>query len=261
MSVRVSLLMLAVSVLLMAGVALMEFLSVEEKTPAAQDTSAEPAAAVEETTAKPGRFNVGEKLDLKDEPRQERASGPPEPAPPEGSAPMRRGIEPLPVSDADWPLPTVEELAQIREEPRYFDPDPGAVMFLTIEALGLYGVPVFDSYSEEVLNWGAMHVPDTAYPWDDADEKNVFIAGHRTGLPQTDGRLLFFELDNLVAGDTIYLEDRGGNAYRYRVTELFRVGPYDGWVADTLAGRDLLTLQTCTYPTFEERLILRADRG
>jgi sortase (surface protein transpeptidase) len=25
-------------------------------------------------------------------------------------------------------------------------------------------------------------------------------------------------------------------------------------------GRDLLTLQTCTYPTFEDRLIVQADR-
>jgi hypothetical protein len=105
------------------------------------------------------------------------ATAPPEPAE-EGSAPMRSGIEPLPVSDADWPLPTVEELAQTREEPRYFDPHPGAVMFLTIEAIGLYEVPIFDSYSEEVLDWGGMHVPDTAYPWDGEDEKNVFIAGH-----------------------------------------------------------------------------------
>ena len=134
-------------------------------------------------------------------------------------------------------------------------------MTLTIEALGLYDVPVLDSFDEDVLNRGAMHIPDTAYPRDSSDQKNVFIAGHRVGLPGADGRLLFFALDQLNPNDEIDLKDRDGNTYKYRVAETFKVGPNDAWVADTLVGRDLLTLQTCTYPTFEDRLIVRADRA
>ena len=88
----------------------------------------------------------------------------------------------------------------------------------------------------------------------------MFLAGHRTGVPGTNGRLLLFELDELSSGDRIVLTDGVGRSYEYSVTELFRVEPQDGWVADTLVGRDLLTLQTCTYPTFEDRLIVRADR-
>ncbi len=134
-------------------------------------------------------------------------------------------------------------------------------MTLTIEPLELYDVPAIDSYNEEVLSQGVMHIPDTAFPWDRSNQKNVFLAGHRVGLPGTDGRLLFFNLDQLKSGDTIVLKDRSGNAYKYRVTDIFKVEPHDAWVADTLVGRDLLTLQTCTYPTFEDRLIVRADRA
>lgn len=31
------------------------------------------------------------------------------------------------------------------------------------------------------------------------------------------------------------------------------------WAVDPVRGRDMVTLQTCTYPTFENRLIVRAD--
>jgi sortase A len=133
-------------------------------------------------------------------------------------------------------------------------------MTLTIEALGLYEVPIIDEYSEEALGRGVIHVPDTAYPWDDSDQKNVFLAGHRIGVPGTNGRLLLFELDELSSGDSIVLKDGADRAYEYSVTDVFRVEPYDTWVADTLVDRDLLTLQTCTYPTFEDRLIVQADR-
>ncbi len=178
----------------------------------------------------------------------------------EDSASRRSNLESLPVSNAaDWTTPSREELSRV-DEPRYFDPEPDATMTLTIEALGLYDVPVIDSNSEEALGRGVIHVPDTAYPWDGSDQKNVFLAGHRTGVPGTNGRLLFFDLDELSSGDKIVLKDREGRSYEYSVTELFKVEPQDAWVADTLVGRDLLTLQTCTYPTFEDRLIVRADR-
>ena len=84
-------------------------------------------------------------------------------------------------------------------------------------------------------------------------------APHRR--PGEDSRLLFFELDELREGDEIDLEDLSGNAYRYRVEELFRVGPYDAWVADRGVDRGLLTLQSCTYPDFEDRIVVRADRS
>jgi sortase A len=45
------------------------------------------------------------------------------------------------------------------------------------------------------------------------------------------------------------------------VIESFEVAPFDRWVTGRVRGRDLLTLQTCTpIPTFEKRLIVRAER-
>ncbi len=57
------------------------------------------------------------------------------------------------------------------------------------------------------------------------------------------------------------LEDRTGRSYEYRVSETFLADPTDSWVMGQVRGRDMLTLQTCTpIPTFEKRLIIRADR-
>ena len=38
------------------------------------------------------------------------------------------------------------------------------------------------------------------------------------------------------------------------VIESFEVGPFDSWVTGRVRGRDLLTLQTCTYPHLREAL-------
>ncbi len=40
---------------------------------------------------------------------------------------------------------------------------------------------------------------------------------------------------------------------------MFVVGPDAEWVADPMRDRDIPTLQTCTYPDEENRLIVRAD--
>ena len=54
-------------------------------------------------------------------------------------------------------------------------------MSLTIEALGLYDMPVVSSYGYETLDRGLMHEPDTPLPWDRGAQRNVFIAGHSPG--------------------------------------------------------------------------------
>jgi sortase A len=65
----------------------------------------------------------------------------------------------------------------------------------------------------------------------------------------------------LSKGDEIVLKDRGGGVYRCQVSETFVTDPTDVWVMGQVRGRDMVTLQTCTpYPTFEKRLIVRADR-
>ncbi len=51
-----------------------------------------------------------------------------------------------------------------------------------------------------------------------------------------------------------------GETYRYRVAEKRVVDPSDSRVMEEVRGRDMVTLQTCApIPTFEKRLIVRAD--
>jgi sortase A len=73
--------------------------------------------------------------------------------------------------------------------------------------------------------------------------------------------MIFYNLDKLNRGDEVVLKDRAGNPYRYRVSKVFITDPQAVWVMGQVRGRDMVTLQTCTpYPTFQKRLIVRADR-
>jgi len=166
----------------------------------------------------------------------------------------------LPVAKDDWPTPTDDEL-QALNAPRDYQLPPGAIMGLTIEAMGLRDVPVFDSDTESALTQGVIHEPETSLPWSDTPETNVFLAGHRLGYRGTSSRLVFYNLDELRKGDRVVLKGRDGKAYTYQVSEMFVVDPTDVWVMGKVVGRDMVTLQTCTpYPTFHKRLIVRAYR-
>jgi sortase A len=171
-----------------------------------------------------------------------------------------RDAETLPVvSSDDWPQPSGEEVAAT-QVPRYYPQHGDAEMTLTVEAIGLYEVPVISSNNEEDLDNGVIHVPQTPMPWEERQQKNVYLAGHRLGYPGTGSRLVFYNLDKLADGDTVVLKDRSGTAYEYRVSEVFVVEPNADWAVDPVRGRDMVTLQTCTFPAFENRLIVRADR-
>ena len=56
------------------------------------------------------------------------------------------------------------------------------------------------------------------------------------------------------------MRDSLGNPYEYRVSETFGVTPESDWVVDPVWGKDMVTLQTCTFPDLVNRLIVRADR-
>jgi sortase A len=159
-----------------------------------------------------------------------------------------------------WPKPTQGELKSANQE-RHYELLPGAIMGLTIEAIGIYDAPVFDSDGQWALANGVAHNPQTSLPWSQSAQRNVYLAGHRMGYRGTWSRMIFYKLDKLNRGDEVVLKDRAGNSYRYRVSEVFVVDPTDSWVMGQVRGRDMVTLQTCTpYPTFEKRLIVRADR-
>ena len=159
----------------------------------------------------------------------------------------------------EWTRPSREEVASTGK-PRNFAPDPNAEMTLSARALGLYNMPVTSSDRREDLDNGLVHVPETSRPWDEGGQKNVFIAGHYLGAPQTTSRLAFYNLHKLKKGDELVLEDGRGQAYKYRVSEKLAVEPGDSWAMGEVRDRDMVTLQTCIPPDFGKRLLVRADR-
>ncbi len=252
MLLKVGVAMMLVSLVLAAGVAAVVGLGGENPETAAVPTASQ--AAVEKTGEKEQReFDPGQKLEINDEPAKESATESQRKA--TAQAPSVPEVPEVP----DWPQPTAEQVASANA-PRYYEPTSGAEMTLTVEAIGLYDVPVTSSPSYEVLDTGLMHEPETSLPWDGGAQRNVFVAGHYLGWPGTPSHLVFYNLDKLRSGDEVVLEDSGGRVYGYRVSESFEAGPEESWVMGQEVGRDMLTLQTCIPPTFEERLIVRADR-
>jgi sortase A len=69
----------------------------------------------------------------------------------------------------------------------------------------------------------------------------------------------FWCLNELEVGDKAFLIDASGTKYAYRVFKVFVVGPEDARVTEPVAGKSVLTLQTCTLPGYKQRLIVRAD--
>ena len=176
-----------------------------------------------------------------------------------GSSPdqSRQTISP---NGYDYPLPTNGQL-RAANQPRHYNLPPGAVMSLTINALQLRNVPVISSNTTQALDQGVIHLPGTSYPWSGTQERNVYLAGHRLGWPGTGSHLVFYRLNELGGGERVTLRDSRGGRYHYRVIESFVAGAEESWVTGRVRGRDLLTLQTCTpIPTFEKRLIVRAER-
>jgi sortase A len=120
-------------------------------------------------------------------------------------------------------------------------------------------VPVFDgpATDEASLHDGTLHVNSTGFPWDAGS--NVYIAGHRMGFPGTESYLVFWDLDKLQNGDEVVLEDANGTRYTYQVFKKFVTSPTDVSVLQPVAGKSIVSLQTCTLPDYSERLIVQAE--
>jgi sortase A len=104
----------------------------------------------------------------------------------------------------------------------------------------------------------AVHLRGTGNPWD--RQANVYIAGHRLGFPGTDSWLSFWDLNVLQKGDEIFITDAAGDRYVYKVFKVFIVEPDEVSVTRPLAGRNIVSLQTCTLPDYSERLIVQAEK-
>ena len=120
-------------------------------------------------------------------------------------------------------------------------------------------VPVYtaDAHNQPALRNGTLHLAGTGFPWQ--REANVYIAGHRLGYPRTKSFLVFWDLNRLRMGRRVVLTDSEGERYIYRVYDRFVLGPDDASAIKPVAGKNVVSLQTCTLPNYKDRLIVRAE--
>ncbi len=160
-----------------------------------------------------------------------------------------------------------EEVAE-ENEPEGVTAPKDPTLYLTVPRLGLYDHTVRNDASEEALGLGAIKLPSTGFPWQGGDT-NTYIACHRLGFPGTQSHNQCLNLPSMQRGDELFLEDTNGTVYEYRISEFLTVGPWETWVTKPLAGRDVLSLQTCIEapgdfftlgPNWATRFIVHADR-
>jgi sortase A len=120
-------------------------------------------------------------------------------------------------------------------------------------------VPVYTAaaHNQPALRNGTLHLAGTGFPWQ--REANVYIAGHRLGYPRTKSFLVFWDLNRLRMGRRVVLKDSEGERYIYRVYDRFVLGPDDASATKPVAGKNVVSLQTCTLPNYTDRLIVRAE--
>ena len=140
-------------------------------------------------------------------------------------------------------------------------------LWMSIPALGLYDNYVTNTDAHSALDYGAIKLPGSGFPWQ--DNSNTYIAAHRLGWPGTASYHQFYNLPLLGEGDVIYLGDVNGTTYTYEVTDFKEITPDENWVTAPQAGRDMISLQTCIEnfgdywtmgPNWYVRYIVQADR-
>lgn len=120
-------------------------------------------------------------------------------------------------------------------------------------------IPVYTAAPDNTaaLDAGAVHVRGTGFPWQ--NDSNVYIAGHRLGYPNTGSFMVFYDLNRLRDGDKVFLKDSKGNRYVYQVFREVTVDPGQVEVTEPVAGKRVVSLQTCTLPDYSRRLIVQAE--
>ncbi len=152
------------------------------------------------------------------------------------------------------------------------EPEPELVapadttMALDVPSIGL-STTVYEGTAESSLYAGTGHLSGTGYPW--IPESNTYIAGHRVGYPGTGSDYVFWDLPAIAIGDAVYLTDANGTTYEYEVSEILEVPVTDLSVTAPVAGRDMVSLQTCIEnygdywtegPNWYVRYVVRADK-
>lgn len=164
-----------------------------------------------------------------------------------GSAPEPEAVDVDQLFGGERPSNLPEFVARHHEEPVEVG-EPFA--FLTIPAIGLADLVVYEGVDTATLRNGPGHMPTTPLP---GQPGNAVLSGHRT----THGRP-FFDFDQLAIGDRVEVETSIGT-HVYEVREISVVLPNDVWVTDPRPG-GWLTMTTCE-PKFSarQRLVVWAE--
>jgi len=163
---------------------------------------------------------------------------------------------------------------QAAQQAQKSDPESSAIpqprtndLWMSIPALGLFDNYVTNSGSHAAMDYGAIKLPETAFPWQ--ENGNTYIAAHRLGWPGTPSYHQFYDLPLLAKGDVVYLGDVNGTTYTYKVTGFREITSDETWITRPQSGRNMLSLQTCIEnfgdywtmgPEWNVRYIVQADR-
>jgi len=169
------------------------------------------------------------------------------------------GSEESPPDEAVAPDAPGQTQQQSAEEQANAPEDPTLTLTVpSLERISDATIPDTLGDDEEALkNFAGIHLQGTGFPWQ--DEANVYIAGHRLGYPNTASFLAFWDIDNVVEGDRIFVSDANGREYTYEVFQTLEVDPTDLFVTEPQEGRNILTLQSCTLPDYERRVVVQAE--
>ena len=132
--------------------------------------------------------------------------------------------------------------------------DEGLMARLKIPSISL-DLPVYHGTADDTLLKGLGHLEGTSLPVGEAGTRSI-ITGHR-GLAEA---TMFTNLDKVKNGDSLIVEVFG-EVLTYRVTSTKVVEPEETEALRAEAGKDLLTLVTCTPLGINtHRILLTGER-
>ena len=126
--------------------------------------------------------------------------------------------------------------------------------YLEIPKLNVY-LPIYHGVSDEVLQKGIGHLPDTSLPVG-GESTHCVLSGH-TGLPAAK---ILTDLDQMEVGDKFYIHVLN-QILAYEVDQIKVVLLEETDDIQIVKGKDYVTLLTCTpYGINSHRLLVRGER-
>ena len=130
----------------------------------------------------------------------------------------------------------------------------GMMGYISIPKLNIT-VPIYHGTSEAVLQVGIGHLENSSLPVG-GENTHACLSGHR-GLPTAE---LFTDLDRMEKGDLFFIKVLN-RTLCYKVDQILTVLPQETQELAISAGKDYVTLITCTpYSVNSHRLLVRGVR-